>query len=172
MKRFAIFLWFSMVLAVAQTDQVPFVEIRLMDGTRTTVQELLKEGPLLVDFWALWCAPCLKAMPHLDSYQKSFEDRGFNVLAINLDTQRSVSKVRSYVRSRGYSFMVALDPAQESFQRLNGSSLPYTLLIDSSGKIHQKHMGYVPGDEKTIQNHIVALLNEKTDPEKSGPANQ
>lgn len=151
-----------MGLVRPQTDRVPLVEVRLIDGTQTTVQELLKDGPLLVDFWALWCAPCLKAMPHLDEYHKVFKDRGFNVLAINLDTQRSLSKVRTYVRSRGYSFLVAVDPAQESFQRLNGNSLPYTLLIDSSGKIHHRHMGYVPGDEKTLRDQIVTLLNGKT----------
>ncbi|MFQ6675645.1 MAG: TlpA family protein disulfide reductase [Fidelibacterota bacterium] len=163
MKTTAAFLLLFSLLAKSQTDQVPFVQVRLIDGTRTTVHELLKEGPLLVDFWALWCAPCLKAMPHLDSYHRKFSERGFNVLAINLDTQRSLSKVRSYIRSQGYGFLVAVDPAQESFQQLNGSSLPYTLLIDSSGKIVQRRMGYVPGDERAIQEQIVDLLAGKSD---------
>jgi len=55
---------------IAQTDQIPAINLKLTDGTETTVQEIIKSGPVLIDFWALWCAPCIKAMRHLDDLQE------------------------------------------------------------------------------------------------------
>ncbi|MCH8012762.1 MAG: TlpA family protein disulfide reductase [Candidatus Marinimicrobia bacterium] len=146
----------------SQTNQLPNLSIRMMDGKKTTVDNLLQDGPILIDFWALWCAPCLKAMRHLDEFQSKYVDKGFNVLMINLDTERSRSKVRSYIKSRGYQFLVAMDPSQDTYRRLNGNVLPYTLLVDASGKIVYKHSGYVPGDEKSLEKEILILLDNSS----------
>lgn len=146
----------------SQTNQIPNLSIRMIDGEKTTVDKLLQDGPILIDFWALWCAPCLKAMRHLDEFQNKYADKGFKVLMINLDTERSRSKVRSYVKSRGYKFLVALDPSKETYRRLNGNVMPYTLLVDATGKIVYKHSGYVPGDERSLEKEIVILLNSSS----------
>ncbi len=144
---------------IAQTDQIPAINLKLADGTETTVQEIIKSGPVLIDFWALWCAPCIKAMRHLDDLQEKYRDQGFTVLGINLDTERSRSKVRSYIRSKGYGFTVALDPSQESYRRLNGATMPFTLLVDGAGNIVYRHSGYVPGDEKILETEILSILS-------------
>ena len=107
---------------LAQTDQIPSIKLKLADGTNTSLEEIHQTGPVLIDFWALWCAPCLKAMRHLDDLQEKYRDQGLTVLGINSDTERSRSKVRSYIRSKGYGFTVALDPSQESYRRLNGTA--------------------------------------------------
>lgn len=148
----------------SQTNQLPQTTVRLLDGRQVTFQELHAEGPLLIDFWALWCAPCLKAMRHLNDFQSSYGEQGLQVLTINLDTERSRSKVRSYLKSRGYGFQTALDPSNDTFRRLSGNVLPYTLLIDQSGRIVYRHTGYVPGDEQTLERHIAALLDPARSP--------
>ncbi|MCH8012763.1 MAG: redoxin domain-containing protein [Candidatus Marinimicrobia bacterium] len=53
---------------------MPNLSIRMMDGEKTTVDKLLQDSPILIDFWALWCAPCLKAMRHLDEFQNKYVD--------------------------------------------------------------------------------------------------
>ncbi len=102
-------------------------------------------------------------MRYFHEFHIKYQGQGFNVLAINLDTERSRSKVRNYIKARGYEFLVALDPAQESFRRMNGNSIPYTLLIDKTGSIVYKHTGYVPGDEEVLEKEILSLLNEHTE---------
>jgi len=148
-------------LLLAQTDQIPAIELKLTDGTETSLEEIHHSGPVLIDFWALWCAPCLKAMRHLDDLQEKYREQGLTVLGINLDTERSRSKVRSYIRSKGYGFTVALDPSQESYRRLNGTAMPYTMLVDSTGKIVYRHSGYLPGDEKILETEIQSVLTSQ-----------
>jgi len=148
-------------LLLAQTDQIPAIELKLTDGTETSLEEIHHSGPVLIDFWALWCAPCLKAMRHLDDLQEKYREQGLTVLGINLDTERSRSKVRSYIRSKGYGFTVALDPSQESYRRLNGTAMPYTILVDSTGKIVYRHSGYLPGDEKILETEIQSVLTSQ-----------
>jgi thiol-disulfide isomerase/thioredoxin len=143
---------------IAQIDQIPVIKLKLADGSEMTLEEIHHTGPVLIDFWALWCAPCLKAMRHLDDLQEKYRDQGLTILGINLDTERSRSKVRSYIRSKGYGFTVALDPSQESYRRLNGTAMPYTMLVDSTGKIVYRHSGYMPGDEKILEAEILSVL--------------
>ena len=161
----------SLILAVsavgllwAQTNQVPSVSVQLMDGRKVALRELHARGPLVIDFWALWCAPCLKAMRHLDAFQDRYGPRGLTVLAVNLDTERSRSKVRSYVKSRGYDFQVALDPSNDVYRRFNGNALPYTLLIDREGRIIYRHTGYLPGDEEYLEREIALLFAASSSP--------
>ena len=134
-----------------------------MNGQSVLLKDLIQKGPILIDYWALWCSPCLKEMPHLDKLQDEFGDEGFRVLAVNLDTERSVSKVKSYIRSKGYDLEVALDPAQETYRRLNGKAMPYSLLVDRTGKIIYRHSGYAPGDEKVLWQKVEALVHAPSD---------
>lgn len=146
---------------IAQIDQIPAIKLKLADGSEMTLEEIHHTGPVLIDFWALWCAPCLKAMRHLNDLQEKYRDQGLTVLGINLDTERSRSKVRSYIRSKGYGFTVALDPSQESYRRLNGTAMPFTLLVNSKGKIVYRHSGYMPGDEKILESEIQSIITSQ-----------
>ncbi|MBC8322885.1 MAG: TlpA family protein disulfide reductase, partial [Candidatus Marinimicrobia bacterium] len=103
---------------------LPNLTFKLMDGEQISLDELLIEGPVYIDFWATWCAPCKKAMIHLERFQQKYSKHGFNILAVSTDSPKSISKVKSYIRSKKYSFIVALDPNQQIAQKLNATLLP------------------------------------------------
>ena len=141
---------------------LPNLSFKLMDGGHTTLDELLQDGPVFIDFWATWCAPCKKVMIHLERFQQKYSKHGFNILAVSTDSPRSISKVKSYIRSKKYSFIVALDPNQQIAQKLNATLLPTSLLINQNREIVWFHQGYIPGDEVEIEKQILAVLNYKT----------
>ena len=119
----------------------------------------LKEGPVLINFWATWCSPCKKEMVYLDQFEKEYKDKGLSILAVSTDSQKSLSQVRSYIRSKKYTFEVFQDPTSQTFKKLNGNIMPTNILINKDGKILWRHYGYLPGDEIDMEKEIRSALN-------------
>jgi len=65
-----------------------------LQGKEVKASELLKKGPILVDFWTTWCGPCKREMPELDKLHKKYRDRGFSVVAISQDERTSRAPCR------------------------------------------------------------------------------
>jgi len=94
----------------------------------------------------------------LKTIAKSHEDKPFTVIAVNQDSPKSVHEVKAYVRSRGITFPVILDPNKQVFQAFNGQNIPFSVLIDKNGKVVKTRIGYLPGDEKEIEAEILGLV--------------
>ncbi len=162
------FLFFILLNGVFANDSkigkvIPNLEIRLLDGTSTSLHKLSSDGPLLIDFWATWCIPCKKLMKYLNKYHLEFAKSGFKVLTINTDTPRSLGKVKSYIRSQGYKFYVGLDPNKIISKKLNGIVMPTTILVDKGGEIKWRHQGFIEGDQVQILEEIQSILNYKSE---------
>ena len=71
---------FSLMVAVlftvpvAASDEAADFNLRSLDGKRLHLKALLEEGPVLLDFWATWCKPCVKAMPKLQKIYDEYKD--------------------------------------------------------------------------------------------------
>jgi thiol-disulfide isomerase/thioredoxin len=79
-------------------------------------------------------------------------------LAVSTDSQKSLSQVRSYIRSKKYTFEVFQDPNSQTFKKLNGNLMPTNILINKDGKILWRHYGYLPGDETEMEKAIRSAL--------------
>ena len=130
-----------------------------LDKKKYNTQELYKDGPILMNFWNLACEPCKKEMKFLNEYDQKYSEYGFNVVSVNMDTPRSLSKVKSYIKSKKYSFQVLSDPRSQLFRKTGGTIMPYTLMVDTSGFIKNKHTGYNLGDEIKIEEEIRKILD-------------
>ncbi len=160
MKKLLIpILIFTFQIVIGQSKALPDFKLESINGDKVTLSELLKTGAVYINFWALWCVPCRAELKALQLIHDKFEDRNVHIIAINIDSPKSSAKVKSFISSQKYSFLVLLDTNQEVFQKFNGTNLPYSLLIDRSGKIVKVRKSYIPGDEKEIIKDIESLLN-------------
>ncbi|MBI9071504.1 MAG: TlpA family protein disulfide reductase [Melioribacteraceae bacterium] len=157
MKKYLILiLLISSVFVKAQTFSD--FDAKSIDGKEIKFSETYKSGLTLVTFWALWCEPCRTEIHIINKFYEKYHEKGLNVISINQDTPRSIAKVRSYVVSHDLNFPVIPDLKKELFQHFNGQSIPLTFLIDKSGNVVYKHIGYLPGDETELEGEIVKHL--------------
>lgn len=137
-----------------------------LDNNDVTLSKLLEKGPVMISFWATWCAPCKEEMKKLQPIYEKYKDQGFTYLAVNQDNQKSIAKVKSYINANNYTFPVVLDLDKHIFEAYSGLGMPYSLIIDKNKKITAKHLGYVTGDEEKIEEEIKDALNAGSTEEK------
>lgn len=145
----------------AQSRTIKDIPLDEVDGTVSKMSDYLRQGPVYVTFWALWCEPCKQELRALKGIVERNKDEAFTVLAVNQDTPKSVAKVKAYVSSQGYTFPVILDPNAQILQALNGQVLPFSVLIGKDGKIILTRTGYLAGDEKEIERDILKAVSKE-----------
>ena len=144
--------------AFAQSGAIANMSLDELDGSVSKMSEYLRTGPVYLSFWALWCEPCKQELRALNKIAKSHADKPLTIIAVNQDSPKSVHEVKAYVRSRGITFPVILDPNKQVFQAFNGQNIPFSVLIDKNGKVVKTRIGYLPGDEKDIEEDILRLF--------------
>jgi len=137
----------------------PDFTLTAVDGN--TVQLSKYRGQVvLLDFWATWCPPCRAGMPHNMKLQESYGPKGFAVLGLSLD--KNPEDVDEYLEREPVNFpMMILDDATR--QAYGGiPTVPYAVLIDRSGRIRQKKMGFSQEIAENMERAIARLVNEGT----------
>jgi cytochrome c biogenesis protein CcmG/thiol:disulfide interchange protein DsbE len=132
--------------------------LRDINGQTVDLADLRAQGPVLLSFWATYCEPCKKEIPHLIELQKQFAAQKLQLALIAVDSPRSQKQIKPYVASKGWSVPVLLDANGQVMKKLKGSNPPYTLLVDGKGEVIYSHSGYKPGDEKALAKELARLL--------------
>lgn len=100
--------------------------------------------PILINFWATWCPPCIKEMPLLDSFHRDHVSQGWQVVGLAVD---GPTPVREFLRNRPVGFAIGLAGMEgiELARSLGnaGGQLPYTVVIDRAGRLSQRMLGTV-----------------------------
>ena len=139
-------------------EKIPNVTLKDIYKKKVNLLDISKDYYVLFNFWNMACEPCKKEMKFLNQFHQKYNDYGFKVISINMDTPRSMSKVKKYVKSSKYAFEVLQDPRQDIFKKMGGSIMPFVVLADNDGNIINKHVGYNLGDEKALEEEIKALI--------------
>ncbi len=116
---------------------------------------------LVVNFWATWCAPCIEEMPDLARVQAEYADRGVIVIGLAIDNAGAVKRFRDELKLQ-LPLLVAGAEGSELVRQLGNSlgALPYTVLVDQSGRIVRSKLGQLRAAE--LRSWLDEQLNLKT----------
>jgi len=112
---------------------------------------------VVVDFWASWCPPCRKTLPHLG--RLAAEHPSLAVLAISVDENRA--KAVEFLKVREPSLVYLHDADKSAAGAYDPGGMPSLALIDKRGVLRYRHDGYTERDFGTIAAEIRSLLEEK-----------
>ena len=95
---------------------------------------------LLIDFWATWCGPCMVEMPNVVAAYKKYQAKGFEIVGVSLDNERSIEKMPDVMKDKGMTWRQFADGKgweSEIGQLYGVRSIPATYLLDRDGKVHR-----------------------------------
>jgi cytochrome c biogenesis protein CcmG/thiol:disulfide interchange protein DsbE len=148
------------VTALQAQERLPAVVLRALDGRPVHTDTLSNAGkPIVLNFWATWCKPCLLELATLHRlYPQWRAETGVRVIAISIDDARTSSRVAPFVRARRWEFEVYLDENSELRRALNITDIPHTVVLDGQGRIAWQHQSYSPGDEEQLAEVLRRLV--------------
>lgn len=150
----------SLTLGAATLNAASAPDFNLWNlrGERVNLKTLLTKGPVLLDFWATYCKPCVKAMPKLQKIHEKYGKSGLTVLGVNVDGPRGQNRVKPFLRARKVSFPIALDSDSAVMRRMQVNVLPTTLLITPDGEIALRQVGYNSKNAEVLLAAVEALF--------------
>jgi cytochrome c biogenesis protein CcmG/thiol:disulfide interchange protein DsbE len=164
MRRIAPLVLTLGVIAVARpsitasaSKATPDVAVQKADGAAVRLAAY-KGKVVLIDFWASWCPPCKTSFPALDAIYREYQDKGLEVLAVNVDEKRRDAE--TFLDAHPHRLTVLFDPKGTSPLAFGVKGMPSSFLIDRAGSIRFTHMGYSGNVDDSYRREIAQLLSE------------
>ncbi|GET44800.1 TlpA family protein disulfide reductase [Capnocytophaga felis] len=144
-------------LGFAQAS-LPNVQLKDLQGKTVNLSEYnSRQNPVIVSFWATWCAPCIKELKTFSKHYKQWQDEfGAELIAVSTDDAKTKNRVKSQVKGAGWQYTILMDDNHELKRALNVANIPYTLILHK-GKVVFVHSGYTPGIETEIYKKLQSL---------------
>lgn len=142
---------------------MPSVQVQTIENKKVDTRSFSNNGkPIIVNFWATWCAPCKKELSAIaEKYDEWQEKTGVKLIAISIDDARSMNRVAPYVAGQDWDYEVYLDPNGDLKRALNVNNVPHTFLLNGNGEIVWQHNNYEPGDENELYRQVQELTGKK-----------
>lgn len=167
------FLLFSMpTYASNLPEELLKAPINLVSGEHVTLDQYKGKKPVYLKFWATWCQPCLKQMPHFEHVHKEYGDK-IEVIGINLGLNDDFNAVNKTIDEFQLTMPIAIDKNGDLAQKFRLIGTPYHLLFDRNmNLIHQGHTADESLDNKlalvaqTKANEVInakILIEDETD---------
>ena len=109
-----------------------------------------------LDFWASWCKPCVRSFPWMNQLLSRYPADKFTVVTVNLDAESA--SMHAFLEKVPARFDVFHDPSGGIAEQFKLEGMPTSYLIDKTGKVVKKHIGFLQKDIDKYENEIEELL--------------
>lgn len=128
-------------------DPAPDFELATLDGGTARLSDYLGR-PVILNFWATWCAPCRVEMPELQRAQDAFDEAGDgSPIVLTINEQDSAEKVGEFFDEVGLTLPALLDSEGEVGTTYGAFFLPTTIIIGPDGMVAAVHRGMISRDQ-------------------------
>jgi len=142
-----------------QGKAAPDFTLKTLDGKEVKLSDQ-KGSVVLMDFWATWCPPCRKSLPHVQemSADKELAAKGLKVWAVNAHEQ--ADKVSNFTKENNYSFQVPMDAEGATMKDYKVQGIPTTVIVGRDGNVKKVFIGYGEESAKQIDKAVKEALAE------------
>ena len=142
---------FEKVKKETQITKLPNINFINLNNKKLQLNKELRGNILILNFWALWCAPCVKEMPALNELASKLNKNNSTILFINQDKYEELNRVEKFIENLNINRAnVLMDFDMQSSKNFKLRGIPTTLIIDKEGIIKWRIEGVIDWADKKL----------------------
>jgi thiol-disulfide isomerase/thioredoxin len=127
-------------MGLALGAKAPGASVQTLDGRTVDLSSFLGKGPVVLEFWALWCGNCKELEPQLKSLVTKYAGK-VTFVSVAVSVNESPERVKRYVTKYGFQHQVVFDATGAATDAYAVPATSYVVVVDRTGKIVYTGLG-------------------------------
>jgi len=140
-------------------QKAPAFTAPMLDESSFELAQHLDRNVIILDFWATWCGPCVRALPIIADVAAGYKDQGVEFFAVNLGDDPAA--VREFLEEHKLSVPVVLDRDGRIGELYKAEAIPQTVIIGKDGVVQVVHVGFSGNLQAELSHELDELVAGK-----------